>query len=280
MVSAYEPLLLRQAALCGGVLFRGFPSANLAHLDFGLAPFEGTDSAAVRKRVGHHVWTANEAPASQPIPFHHELAQSAHRPSHLLFHCVLPAHKGGATLFTDSRKLASYVRQAHPAMAALLDDGISYRRVMPVRDDSGSPIGRSWRTTFGTSSRSEVERLLRASRMEWAWRPDGALWTQTPPRPAFRHHPETGTFAFYNSILAVYEGWHDVRNDGTQSVVTAADEKVLPPAFIESVRSRAHAQAYAHRWRQGDVLLLDNSVTMHAREPFWGDRTLHVKLLA
>jgi hypothetical protein len=35
------------------------------------------------------VFTANESPSSENIPFHHEMAQTPHPPTHLFFFCEI-----------------------------------------------------------------------------------------------------------------------------------------------------------------------------------------------
>ena len=48
------------------------------------------------------VYTANEAPPDQLIPFHHELAQVANPPQYIFFFCDLPSETGGETALIDS----------------------------------------------------------------------------------------------------------------------------------------------------------------------------------
>ncbi len=48
------------------------------------------------------VFTANEAPPDQLIPFHHELAQVKSPPQYLFFYCDLPSETGGETALIDS----------------------------------------------------------------------------------------------------------------------------------------------------------------------------------
>ncbi len=48
------------------------------------------------------VYTANEAPPDQLIPFHHELAQVVNPPQYLFFYCDLPSETGGETALIDS----------------------------------------------------------------------------------------------------------------------------------------------------------------------------------
>ena len=54
------------------------------------------------------VYTANEAPPDQLIPFHHELAQVANPPHYIFFYCDLPSETGGETALIDSTLGMSY----------------------------------------------------------------------------------------------------------------------------------------------------------------------------
>ena len=274
--------LLAHALLHGAVLLRGWTPGvrEFAALPdaLGLDEFAYVGGAAPRSAVYGNVLTANDAPPTATIPFHHELAQARARPSHLLFACETPAARGGRTEITDSRALAEYVATTHPRVAARLDDGVTYERVLPPVDDKWSPIGRSWRSTFQCHTPAEAERAMAEAGMEWEWRGD-LLWTRSPVLPAFRHEPKRGARTFYNSILAAHLGWSDARNYGPHSV-RFADGGRIPSAFVDDVYRAAHREAYRVRWRVGDVLLVDNSVAMHARETFSGARRLWTLLVS
>jgi hypothetical protein len=74
--SRVEPLL-REA---GAVLLRGFPARTAADFDraveaFGYEELPYVGGAAPRTNVVGRVFTANESPPDQKIPFHHEMAQ-------------------------------------------------------------------------------------------------------------------------------------------------------------------------------------------------------------
>ncbi len=96
--------LLSDAERCGAVLFRGFPLRTAADFDrfvsaFGMAPFTYEDSMSNAVRVNRtpRVFTANEAPPTAQIFFHHEMAQTPYYPKKLFFFCERPADSGGAT---------------------------------------------------------------------------------------------------------------------------------------------------------------------------------------
>lgn len=273
--------LVTACLMSGAILLRGFTDARDSACLQTILPghdFAYVGGAAPRTRVSEGILTANDAPCDATIPFHHELAHAPQRPSHLLFHGMCPSASGGETVLTDSRRLARYVKQRWPHVACDLDDGVVYRRTIPDVTDPTSPIGRSWQDVFGVTTRVDAERVMAMNRMSWKWSEEG-LWTQSPPLPAFRHHPKSGECAFYNSLLAAYTGWNDARNTGSTSILFAKNERPIPVDFVEDVQRVAWEGRYECSWEQGDVLVVDNAITMHARNPFAGNRTIHVRML-
>jgi hypothetical protein len=66
----------------GAILFRGFPVDTPELLDkfvdaFGFDYFPYVGGAAPRRQLAPKVFTTNEAPPTEKIPFHHEMAQGA-----------------------------------------------------------------------------------------------------------------------------------------------------------------------------------------------------------
>lgn len=273
--------VLSTCLVAGAVLLRGFPDARDSACLETILPgteFAYVGGAAPRTRVSRGILTANDAPCDATIPFHHEMAHVPKRPTHLLFHATCPSETGGETVLTDSRRLARYVKQHWPHIACDLDDGVVYRRTIPEVTDPTSPIGRSWRDVFGVTARVDAERIMAMNRMSWRW--SGVeLWTQSPSLPAFRHHPRSGECAFYNSLIAAYTGWNDERNTGSESILFAKNERAIPIDFVQDVQRVAWERRYECSWEHGDVLVVDNAITMHARNPFTGNRTIHVRML-
>ena len=58
-----------------------------------------------------------------------------------------------------------------------------------------------------------------------------------------------------------------------------ADGTRLPAETIEDVYAHAWSQRYETPWKEGDVLVVDNAVAMHARTPYVGARRILVSLL-
>lgn len=86
-IQAQKPYLEAQLRKSGAVLFRGFPVNSASDFNdvveaSGFEEFPYVGGAAPRTNVVGRVFTANESPPDQKIPFHHEMAQVY---SHLLF---------------------------------------------------------------------------------------------------------------------------------------------------------------------------------------------------
>ena len=110
--------------------------------------------AAVRTQLTNRVFTANESPSSETIPFHHEMAQTPHPPTHLFFFCETAPTNGGATPILVSAEVCETLDHIHPDfMKSLENRGVNYVRYMPEFDDPTSAIGRGWRSTFLTENK-------------------------------------------------------------------------------------------------------------------------------
>jgi hypothetical protein len=86
-----------------GILFRNFDlktpnDFNEFVLSTGLKGMDYIGGAAPRSQVYGRVFTANESPSSEKIPFHHEMSQVPEPPTHILFFCEVPPSDGGEVM--------------------------------------------------------------------------------------------------------------------------------------------------------------------------------------
>lgn len=264
----------------GAVLFRGFAVPNvqafedmLNETDFQNMPYIG--GAAPRSKVTtSRIVTANESPASEKIPFHHEMAQVPTPPGYIFFYCDVASEEGGATSILHSGEIFSKIEQFAPAFAHKIEQqGVRYVRVMPSVTDTESAIGRSWKETFNVTTVAEAEQKMTEAGMSWEWLPDGSVRTQTAVLDAVRFDEETGQKVFFNSIVAVYTGWNDARNEGKTAVVTA-DGEPMDEAVINEVVRQMDKECVNFKWQPGDVLWINNHTVLHARQPFKGERNI------
>ena len=275
----------------GGLLLRGFAVAGPA--DFhavaeravwpgSLAPYVGGD--APRGRVKGLVYNSTETPADQPIPAHNEKSYSADHPATILFYCDRAPTARGETPIADGRRL---LRRLSPATLERFRAGVTY--IQNLRDESRPGVGRSWQSAFETRDRAVVEVRLRALGAGFRWRADGGLYMEETTE-AIRRHPATGEAVFFSQA----DQWHcstlDPASRAAQLAAEAGDEFALnhaarfgdgtamDGAALDELRAAIAAECVAFPWRQGDVLVLDNLLTLHGRAPFEGPRHVLVAM--
>lgn len=264
----------------GAILFRGFPvpdadafEDHLNHTAFKNMPYVG--GAAPRNQVtSSRIVTANESPASEKIPFHHEMAQTPNPPGYVFFFCETPSPVGGATSILHSAEIYQRFAELSPEVARAIEEkGVRYIRVMPEQTDTGSAIGRSWKETFQVQSREEAEQVMRDSGMSWEWLEEGNLRTQTKILPAVQYDKEIDRKVFFNQVISVYLGWNDSRNDGEKAVVTG-DGEYMDPEAMAATAAAMEELCVNFKWQRKDVLWISNYTVLHARQPYEGDRRI------
>jgi hypothetical protein len=283
-VRTYRDKLLEEASQHGAVLFRGFPLNSPEDCDAFVAAFELTNfpyveslSNAVRMNYTERIFSANEAPADVTIYFHHEMAQTPIYPAKLFFFCQTPAEEGGATPLCRSDVLFERLAERCPEFAKNCEEkGLRYSNVMPTENDPKSGMGRSWKSTLRAETREEAESRLREIEYEWEWLPDGSLRATTPVLPAVRDVGD-GRKAFFNQLIAAFQGWKDDRNDPSKAI-RFGDDSPLDRDAVNVATELAYEMAFDLRWQKGDAVLVDNFVTMHGRRTFKGTRKVLASL--
>ena len=268
--------LLQEVATHGAVLLRGwdagmnkegtaFPISDMVTAKdpptaftfsaaveaLGLSPTNMACSSAPRKPVAPGVWTSNEAPPAEPIPFHHEMAQCPSQPSFILFFCEKAPSAGGETPILPSLWAARYMRAKHPEVAArFAGEGIRYVRTIPDGDDESSPLGRSWQSTFAAETREDAEKAIAANEMTFEWLANGDVRCVSKVMPFFTTH-HNGKEMFYNAAVAALLGWGDARNDATKAMTFgggAALDKPAIDALYDTARYMQQIQV-AFKWQ-------------------------------
>lgn len=267
-----------------GILFRdcGLKDVQDFHNSIVATGLQGMDylgGAAVRTQLTERVFTANESPSSEKIPYHHEMAQVPSPPTHLFFFCEVPPSEGGETPILVSSEIYKRLKVKNPSFLESLEKyGVKYVRYMPEYDDPTSAIGRGWRSTFLTDSKEGAEAALKKLGSSWEWQPDNSLKTVTAVLPAIREDAGSGRSnekTFFNSMVAAFTGWNDSRNVGERAVVLGdGKDTVCDPQGIRDTIEIMDAIEVAIPWKAGDLMLLDNRTVMHSRRPFSGPRRI------
>ena len=236
--------------------------------------------AAVRKLIigkdsgnkDMQVLTTNESPPSEPIPFHHELAQTPDAPDYICFFCqVNDDCEGGSTPLIRSDMIYDYLNGKYPEFVAKIEElGVKYRRVAPEEDDASSALGRSWKSAFQCSTREEAETAAAAQGSTLEWRENGDCRIVSQRLPAVKVG-SNGNKVFFNQVIAAYTGWIDSRNTPTEAVVFS-DDTPLPGDILTDLAAYMDANKCAFTWAPGKFVIADNTLVMHSRQPFNGRR--------
>jgi alpha-ketoglutarate-dependent taurine dioxygenase len=269
----------------GGVLFRGFGIDSVAAFSRFTAAvsselLEYRERSTPRTRLEGRIYTSTEYPAHQAIAFHNEFSYSLTWPLKIVFCCLRPAAQGGETPIADSRQV---YRLLEPRLRERFErDGIMYVR------NYGGGVDLSWQEAFQTADRAAVEDYCRQAPMQFEWRGGDRLRTRSV-RPAAARHPRTGETVWFNQAHLFHVS--NLEPAVRQAMLDAFGEEDLPRntfygdgAPIETVDLDRVREAYAaaqvcFAWRQGDLLLLDNMLVAHGRNPFSGERSIAVAMM-
>eukprot|EP00966_Prymnesium_polylepis_P006791 156541-Prymnesium_polylepis.1 len=173
---------------------------------------------------------------------------------YILFYCEFPAQSGGSTPIIPSSAVARHLREMHPAFAErLAAKGIRYVRVMPEVEDRSSPIGKSWKASFDASTRQEAEAAMAEVGTTWEWYENGDVRTETKAMPALVVD-ESGREMFFNSAIAAFQGWMDVRNDPRKAIVFGDGSPLDDDhcAAMEEIGEYMRQSRVAFEWKAGD----------------------------
>ncbi|KAF8400949.1 hypothetical protein HHK36_014252 [Tetracentron sinense] len=256
----------------GAILLRGFPVKTASDFNelveaFDYEEFPYVGGIALRSKVVGRVFTANESPPDQKIPFHHEMTHVPEPPSKLFFFCEVEPQSGGETPIILSHLVYEILKEKHPEFVEKLEGhGLRSTWILGAEDNVSSPIGRGWQSTFLTQDKSTAEERAARLGIKLEWIEDGVK-TITGPKPAIKFDKMRGRKIWFNSLMVVYMGRNDERND-PKSAVAFGDGTPLPANIIYDCHKIMDEESVAIPWQKGDVLLLDNLAVLHSRRPF------------
>lgn len=224
------------------------------------------------------VLTTNESPPSEPIPFHHELAQTPNPPTHINFYCSVPSKEGGSTPIIRSDLVYNFLNEKYPDFTKKIEDlGCKYVRTVPEIDDPSSAQGRSWKSMFLVDNRKDAEEEMKKQGFTWEWDDATGNCKVISKKLDAVRVSSNGNKTFFNQIIAAYTGWVDSRNEYGKAV-TFGDDSALPKEIVEDLSKFMDDNKCAYKWTNGQFCIIDNTVAYHSRQPFTGRRRVFASI--
>ncbi|ACU37557.1 TauD/TfdA family dioxygenase [Actinosynnema mirum] len=257
-----------------GVDLDGFPAVVQAFVG---APSPYVQRSSPRTEIGNRIYTATDHPADQTILMHSENSYQRDFPGRLVFCCLRPPATGGATPVADTRRVLA--RIAPDLVARFAEHGVRYVR------NYGTGLGMSWQEAFQTGKRAHVEQYCREQDVDFEWTgPDRLRTSQV--RPALAAHPRTGEPVWFNHSVFFHPGslpeqvraqvGRRLTDDDLPATTCFGDGSPIPEDALRRLRAAYEAERVSVPWEPGDVLVVDNLLAAHGREPYTGERRVVV----
>ncbi|MEP0858568.1 amino acid adenylation domain-containing protein [Trichocoleus sp. DQ-U1] len=267
----------------GGILFRGFNEPLVSVFEqFAQAicpQLFGEYGDLPREGVSGQVYGSTPYPADKAILFHNESSHLHRWPLKIWFFCVKAAQQGGETPIIDCRKV-------YQLLDSQLKERFAEKQIMYVRNYTNG-LDVSWQEFFRTTDKNVVEDYCRKAAIEFEWREDNGLRNRQI-RPAISKHPKTGETVFFNqlflhhvscldtavraSLLSVFGEENLPRN------VYYGDGTTIEDSVIAELQEIYRQASVSFPWQEGDILMLDNMLAAHSRNPFIGSRKIVVAM--
>ncbi|WP_433528260.1 TauD/TfdA family dioxygenase [Micromonospora sp. CA-263727] len=278
------PTVRRRLHEHGAVLLRGFGVRSVDGFDEAVrtiagAPLSYTERSSPRSTIAGNIYTSTDYPPSEEIFLHNENSYQARWPLTLFFYCQRPPDTLGATPLADTRTV-------HQAIDPAVRDEFAARGWMVVRNFNGDH-GVPWQQAFGTEDRSAVVAYCERNGMTAEWVGSRGLRTRAR-RQALHRHPVTGEEVWFNHLtffhvttLApdVCAGLREMLDEADLPTNTYyGDGAPIPDDVVAHLREAYRGALRRFDWQADDVLVVDNMLAAHGREPFTGPRRIAVAM--
>ncbi|KAK4888718.1 hypothetical protein LTR27_012416 [Elasticomyces elasticus] len=286
-LQAQGGILTQKLATHGTLLFRGLPVytahdfSKFAHA-FGFQAHEIIGIVVNRPELAPNVAPANEAPPTTLIGSHNESPQVPHAPEYIFFYCHKAPEVGGETPISSSLELFYRVQQELPDFTTeLAQKGILSSVTYKVEKQHSA--GSTLRQAFGkeivdgddaATKRAKIEaqiaRYCRGEHTTWEWQDDGNTLTVVHRLSAIRTQPGTNLPSLFTNLAAYYKLL--MAGGKAPRVQTFGDGTPVPGDVLKRVAEITDEIKVLHKWQEGYVLVYDNVIAQHGRQPWVGEQ--------
>ena len=283
---ANRELIERKLLEHGALLFRDFQVDTAQAFDDCISALSGGAleykfRASPRTQVDPrlNIYTSTDYPKDQRIFPHNEHSYSPVFPLKIFLWCDIAPLSRGETPIGDTRAITRAIDPEVRERFARL--GIMYVR------NYGDGFGLPWQTVFQTDDRAQVDAYCASVGIQTEWKADGRLRTRQVG-PALVQHPRTGETLWFNHATFFHVSTlpasvrdalqADFADDDLPQNTFYGDGSPIEPTVLEHLRGLYLQHMTEFPWRHGDVLLLDNMLSVHARNEYDSPRRILVSM--
>ena len=246
-----------------------------------------------RPRVDQNLFLTTVIPSENAIQLHHEMSYLDSFPKKIFFYSNVPSEHGGATPVTFSRRIK---KDFDPELFnEFKRRGVCYIRNYYGQVQDSWKILLSWQKAFEVKSKAELASVAQNLGFDYEWIGDD-LRTRNIRRATTVHPVTKEEFLFtHAAILHSYSedgAPNPYKRSGTSGIDLAETEiinkmpqmqqpylaawgdtqEVISGEIIEHLFSIYNKNKVSLNWRAGDLMMIDNVLAAHGRDPFIGDR--------
>ncbi|XP_071710530.1 clavaminate synthase-like protein At3g21360 [Rutidosis leptorrhynchoides] len=258
----------------GVILFRGFPVKSASDFNdvveaFGFPEIEYVGGRAPRTKVVGRVYTANESPPENRVPFHHEMSYVPDAPSKLFFFCEQEPGKGGQTPLVLSHIIYDKMKEKYPEFIAEVEEhGVKNVVVMGDEDDSSNVGGRGWKSAYMTNDKKVAEERAAKQGAKLEWMHGNAVKVTTGPLPAFRFDKKSQHKTWFNNIAYTKPvPLNGINVDDHDTYIELGNGGLVSDQAQKECSKIMEEECVVVPWKNGDVMLVNNLIVLHARQP-------------
>ena len=214
-------------------------------------------------------------------------------PRMIAFWCKTAPWAGGETIVCDYRRMQEFLPKK--IWDKVKATGVRYERNFRSPDSQVSELRallhKDWPSAFESDDPKTAEETCRSVGLDCRWEADGSL-TTIYTAPGIVQHAITGETVWFNHIgpQNYYkkglgpERWKALIEEAPPGMRTPnntlyGDGTEISQEDLEQVFIAFEILGQSFRWADGDLLLIDNVMTAHGRNPFEGARDVQVSLL-
>ncbi|MFC0528355.1 TauD/TfdA family dioxygenase [Phytohabitans kaempferiae] len=268
----------------GALLLRGFDIGGVDGFDqvvraLSGAPLTYAERSSPRSTIKGQVYTSTDYPPDEEIFLHNENSYQAVWPLTLYFHCLQAPRTQGATPLAD-------IRRVYAGIDPAVREEFVRRKWMVVRNFHPD-FGSSWQHAFNTEDRLDVEAYATERGIQLEWLDGDGLRTRAVREPVHRH-PVTGEKVWFNhaTFFHITTQARDVREglleifapEELPSNTYYGDGGTIPDDVMDHLRACYRQASTRYDWQYDDVLVVDNMLAAHGREPYTGPRKIAVAM--